>query len=686
MNSVEKVVNFEKAQRQRELLSDKTFEEIFAVNDPEERNEKIQYYRNLSNTPDYKCKTKFEKKLKQKLAELSCDQKIKNTYIFESVELDIGSYFVDNTGIKDAFGKVVCQQIVYVSSIYKNINTLSQKIELKFKNNFGWQTRVVDRAKAIDKNKIKDEANFGIDMSNPTGLSAYLNYLLINNEDIIPYKKAVTRLGWIEYETVNKKTGDSIIKKDFIPYDDSIVFDGGENFKNYYDSVKKPKGDYEIWRKNCLEFRNNITVRLAMDASFASPLLEITGSLPFVMLLYGKTGKGKTVTLQVAASIWGNPANDKLVNSLDSTKNFVYRTMGFYHSIPCFFDELQLYSGDKDKLAMTMCQGIDRGKADKVEGNKEKETWKNSAILSGEETISNSNSGGGTLNRLIEINIDTESNGQSLFKGCKYAQNIEECKYASEIIAKNNYGFAGKLFIDFIRNLGKDKIFQIYQKRFSELKALNISEDKQISAMANILLADDIVNMFMFQEKPLTASDVQRFLFDKKEIDKSERAYDYFIGKVAKNQSYFIKRYETKTTNQPGLDSIEGRREFWGIMTDYGITILRVQFDEIMEAKGFSPKKILSDWAQKGYIELASDGKYNIRTTIKELGGGRTNFIKVLPRKEDKNIQDTLNGNEQLMSKLKKKVQEGQKLNHDDYTKQFALDDLKDLVEFNEFD
>ena len=666
MNNIEKIINFEKVQRQQELLSDKTFNEIFSINNLEERNKKIQYYKTLSNSPDYKCKIKFEKKLKQKIAEISVNEQVKNTYIFESMELDVGTYFIDGKRIKDAFGKIICQQVIYVSAIYKNINTSSQKIELKFKNNFGWQIRVIDRAKAIDKNKLKEEANFGIDMSNPSGLAEYLNYLLINNEQTIPYKKAITHLGWIEYEGANEQTGAVIIQKDFIPYDDNIVFDGGENFRNYYDAVKKPKGDYEIWRKNCQEFRKNIAVRMAMDASFASPLLELTGSLPFVMLLYGKTGKGKTVTLQVAASIWGNPANDKLVNSLDSTKNFVYRTMGFYHSIPCFFDELQLYSGDKDKLAMTMCQGIDRGKADKIEGNKEKETWRNSAIISGEETISNSSSGGGTLNRLIEINIDAESNGESLFKGCKYSDGIEECKYASEVIAKNNYGFAGKIFIDYIRNLGKTEIFKMYQKRFNELKTLNISEDKQLSAMANILLADDILNGFMFNEKTIKIEDVKKFLFEKKEIDKSERAYDYFIEKVAKNQEWFIKKLD----NGYDLDDIAGKREFWGMITKYEIMILRTQFDEILEAKGFPVKKTLSDWAQKGYIQLSSDGKYNIRTTLKGIAGGRVNFIKILPRKEE-NEAKIENGNDYLNPSLQEKVKNGEQCEISDFDETF---------------
>ena len=70
---------------------------------------------------------------------------------------------------------------------------------------------------------------------------------------------------------------------------------------------------------------------------------------------------------------------------------------------------------------MCLAQGIDRGKANKDGGTKAKETWKNAAILTGEDSISETNSGGGTLNRLIEINVDEQ---EELYSDCPGASAI----------------------------------------------------------------------------------------------------------------------------------------------------------------------------------------------------------------------------------------------------------------------
>lgn len=629
-----KVITFNRAQKQQELLSDKTFEEIFSISDTAERHKKIEELRQKSISAEYRCKSKFEKKLKQKEQEYSLNTDLQNTYIFEELELNIGNYYIDGKSIQKN-GKIISQQLIYPSAIYQNVSTGSQKVELKFKCQSKWETRVIERAKCIDKNRIKEEANFGLDMSNASGLAEYINYLLINNEHIIPYKKAVTHLGWNSHEFINEK-GELETKTEFLPFDINTVFDGDSAYLDGYNAIRYPKGDFEKWKENVAEFRKNIVIRLTTDCSFASSLLKLTGSLPFVFLIYGRTGKGKTVALQIGASIWGDPSYEKLINNLDSTKNSEYKTMAFYHSIPSFFDELQLYTGDKNLLVMILCSAKERSRLNKDGGAQKKGTWNNCALLSGEETISNSGSGGGVINRLIEVDIDDVLNGGSLFSKTKLSGKIEPCKYASEFIAKKNYGHAGREFIKFIKELGQEKIFDMYQERFDELKAFNISEDKQIGSMANILLADDIVNMFMFNEERLKAEDVKRFLFSKEEIDPSEKAYNYLWGEITKNMSCFVKKDDT---GKNGVidENIEYKREFWGLATPYYILILRTQLDKILQQDKnncFNPKKMLGDWSRKGYIELNSEGKFNIRTTVKALGGGATNFIKLLPKKE----------------------------------------------------
>lgn len=510
--------------------------------------------------------------------------------------------------ITDDKTKVVSKQLIYPSALITHLINETEKVELTYKVLDKWKTIIVDKEVISNKNKIISLANHGVYVtsSNNTLLVNYLNDVIIMNQAKIPKKKSVSHVGWIN--------------GNFIPYTGNIIFDGETSYKPYYEALVKSKGDYDLWKENISKFRENLIVRLIIDASFASVLLELTGSLPFVTLIYGKTGKGKTVTLQVAASVWGNPANDRLINSLDNTANFLYRTMGFYHSIPGFFDELQLYKEKQGKSRLVMClaQGIDRGKADKDGGNKAKETWKNAALLTGEDSISDTNSGGGTLNRLIEINVDEFSNG-NLFNDCAYAS----------AIAQENYGFAGREFIDFINKMGKVKINEIYREKLEEVKALNKTAGKQASSMANILLADEILNMIMFKEKRLTAEDVKEFLFAKDEIDISERAYDYIMGEIAIHNSCFVDLNNKGDNNEEY--KAKSKREFWGGIDSTEIFILKTQFEKILKAQGFNYNKTTKDWARSGYLIKNNNGRNVHQTTVATIRG---DYIKL--RKTDK--------------------------------------------------
>ena len=48
--------------------------------------------------------------------------------------------------------------------------------------------------------------------------------------------------------------------------------------------------------------------QIYLAASFASALLEPLGALPFIVNLWGETGKGKSVNLMLAASVWAEPS------------------------------------------------------------------------------------------------------------------------------------------------------------------------------------------------------------------------------------------------------------------------------------------------------------------------------------------------------------------------------------------
>ena len=116
-----------------------------------------------------------------------------------------------------------------------------------------------------------------------------------------------------------------------------------------------------------------------MASSFASPLVERLGILPFVVHVWGGTGAGKTVGIMAAMSVWGNPEIGKLVRSMNATQVSLGRTASFLHSVPFAGDELQTIKSrwdNYDQLIMFLTEGIDRGRGKAYGGIEELKQWR----------------------------------------------------------------------------------------------------------------------------------------------------------------------------------------------------------------------------------------------------------------------------------------------------------------------
>ena len=475
-------------------------------------------------------------------------------------------------------------------AILKNNETNEELVKCAFLNRGKWNDFVIPRETIVNNGKITKLANRGVDVTSDSSklLVAYIRDLLNHNK--IVELESTSKMGW------NKNNS-------FLPYDEDIEFDGEDNFKIAFKSLHS-KGDYNKWLEQVKKDRNNnIPLKLIMATSFASPLLYLLHRQSFVTLLWGKTGGGKTVAGRIAMSIWGDSEKGKLMLSMNNTTNFYYRAAEFFNHLPVFFDGLQTYTGNINKLIMSLTEGIDRGKATVDVGIQKPRYWNNSFIFTGEESASNINSGGGTLNRLIEIYIaeDVIKNG------------IETCNVINE-----NYGHAGQKFIDFLKKISKDDLHKKFMEKYENLMSYDTTEQKQAINMAMLLLADDLACECIFKEDPLKAKDVLKYMFTKKEIDNTERAYDFFLDECAANKSKF------------NVNTDYG--EFWGIKDNYQITIISQKLREILEKKDFSYNKIIKGWAEKGYIEKNADGKY---TASLSKNGIKARYIIVKIVKEE---------------------------------------------------
>lgn len=467
------------------------------------------------------------------------------------------------------------QQILPVG-LTENIETGEQKYDIAFSvrrnGRFMWKDIKVEPAVCCSKTKIVTLSNLGVVVNDQKAknLVNYISDMYRINEDHLPVTKAVSHFGWIG--------------KQFFPYVNDIVFDGDNAQAKTVQAVGS-HGTFEVWQKECMEYRKNLFVRLLMDASLASALIKKINCLCFVLHLWGASGTGKTVAFMVAASIWGIP--DELILSVDSTLNYCTSRAALMKSIPVFVDETQLSRGSLEKLIYAMTEGKERGRLSRNSSEKDRKTWENVSFFNGEQPIVGEQSGAGAVNRVIELEID-----QPLFT---------DFTHVLETVRENN-GQAGEMFVRYIQGIPDTELVRRHKELCQKLSILAQSTGKQVQSLACILLADQLAGECLFPgEKAVDLLEGVGFLKRETEVSQAERAYQFIIDWIAANENLFNPMYGNRILGKVAEDSC---------------LFNQTELSAVLEESGFNFDAVKKEWAAAGYLERSSDGKYAIRTTV----------------------------------------------------------------------
>lgn len=592
-----------------DLISTELFEHLLSIKDGFEHQQAVT--RCISRARELKVTNDFNSNFKQykiKLAKGSSTSNGRKTdFIEQPIELNCGDWIADGFGVKrsklnvnngDYTTEVASPIPILPTEIIENVDSNVEKIRLAYYKN-GWKSIVCERATTASNNRIIELANVGIEVNSENSklLVKYIADCVSLNLAVLPRYKAISRLGWID--------------KQFMPYDKDIKFDGEKENKYLFESICT-KGSYKAWVNYMLPLRENIYLRLQMAASFASPIIEKVNGLPFVFHLWGGTGTGKTVGLMTAMSIWGNPRMGKTVRTMNMTTNSMLSTAAFLCNLPFAGDELQTIKSrweNYDTLIMKITEGIDRGRMS-YDKNNEIKSWKCSFLFTGEEPCTKAESGGGVHSRVIEIEC---------------IQPVVENGNAVVNFINENYGYAGVEYINSIRN---ENLLSQFTEIFNEIIQKCDTTEKQAMATAYMLLGDRMAGKYIFKgEKPLSIADIKPYLKSVKEVDVTERAYDFVINLIARN----INRFKAN-------DFGEINGEIWGRVEDDFVFINKDILSKEMSAEGFEFDAVKSKWAEKGYIEKNTVGRY-IHT--KHLYGIRTKCIKINIANNDNENMET---------------------------------------------
>lgn len=560
-----------------------------------------------SRAQELNVKTQFNKlyrSYKQELKKQELTMADRPSYLtdFEGEPtLRCGRWIANDSGVwmlGESGRMIACYHPIYPSRILINAETNTCKVEIRFKVRGKWKSMFADRRVIASKSSIIALADSGVQVTseNANLLVQYLAEVEALNEDDVKEQTSTSRLGWI---------GNT-----FMPYGTDVVFDNEQNLVSLFNSIKSV-GNRQLWYDTVSDIRRKgkIEALMYIAASLASVLVEPCGALPFIVDLWGETGKGKTVALMVATSIWADPNEGAYMTDAKATTTAMEIRLNILNSLPMTLDDMaqikNQYDEDFSELVYRWCAGKGRDRSNVNLGLNKLTSWHNCILTNAEHSLVTETMQGGAINRIIDIEM---GDGYIFENGNEIAD-----------IMRNNYGYCGREFVEQVQLLGFEAIREIQRgyvvkiKEYAESQSVE-KEEKQILPMSIILTADEIAEKYLFKDGVrLDIPTCCDLLKNRGEVSEHKRAYEYLKETIAGNRFRF--------NNEP-----ESTTEQWGsfMNSDRYAIIVSKQFDRIMKEAGFQTKAFLS-WAKKhGVVQTDTEGKTRKNARI---GGIQTKCV-----------------------------------------------------------
>ncbi|RIM27986.1 DUF927 domain-containing protein [Staphylococcus cohnii] len=500
----------------------------------------------------------------------------------------------------------------YITERYKNVETGEFYYELEFED-AKRKYKLPVLARDITQGKYLVElASKGLEVTqNEAGnLVQYLSFYRRFNK--IPDYDVATRLGNINGHFISPYEED---QKD----NQYKIFNADKGYQALIDAFET-KGSVEDYINGVFKpIKDNPMVMMMFYSSLASVLLKDFDVDPFVSEISGRTSSGKTFTLKICASIWGNR---KLVTEWNATNVSVERMASFLNSFPLIKDDTR--KADNPFRIPNIVYQFSGGQS-KGRGNSDRsidylEPWNNIMLSSGEVAIPDiAPDKAGVAGRVITLQDDPFPNTEKTEFG-DIAKAME-----------NNHGLLGKLFIKQYR-LDKNKYkssFESAVKYFMKQANGNEVMDRIARSFALLQITGEILNDIEgFEHDPYINVNKAHtsMMKNNKNIDKPKQLLEELLEKLNANRGRIA-------YNKYYHDNAE-------LMAIYKNEFLLVMTPTIKEMLGAEFNSTVKQWDERGYLETNNYGKqknitfagesqkgYAIKTTIiKELG---FNFEKI---------------------------------------------------------
>lgn len=505
-----------------------------------------------------------------------------------------GPFIADDDGIRlkkaDGTIETVCQHPIMPTCTITDIETGTSKTRLWYRTYDGEHFIWVDSVCLGSQKSIiaLRGRNIDVDSSSAPLFIRYLKAVCMSptNYSALQAKHGVSHCGYVDsgYST-------------FVPYSEEYEYSGPESQQALYDAISNPGGsrDEQYALINSLRSGHTPIIKIALAASLGSILLYPLGPNPFFLHIWADKGAGKTVLLQLAASLWADPSGrGHYIKNYHATSAGMEAMDAFLQALPLCLDESTLADKSKlDDIIYAHCEGADKLRSTKECIARKGRSWCNICISTGERPLTDESSNGGAKVRVVSLN----GTGQRFFGSAVQAGIV-----ANKV--KRHYGWIGRDFVAALPN-HLEEASHLYQMFLSQLIEKGY-DDKQACAAAVCLVADTLASKYVFRDSDnrlqLTVDDIAQYLDTPLASSAAYRTALWLRDLVAANQAHFM------SSNGSVPDTLT----VWGRIGDDGYTLINRSILKTEMAKANMPlnPEAFAAWArQQGIIVPDSQGK-----------------------------------------------------------------------------
>lgn len=524
---------------------------------------------------------------------------------------------------------------VYISALLRDMSTGQQHFRVEWRlPNGEWENTEIERGAAMDARKVVSHASKGCPISS-SDASAFVDYFKafveINHEQL-PVARLTSHMGWQgENHELGFVAGSNFIRPDGMIVntvtserlrpdmwsDDTVIFKGADTGDHAKSKSITGKGTLEGWKEAVAPIAKYARPLLGLYASFVPPLLEILKCPNFIVSYGSSTTKGKTTSLRIAASAWGQASESDpsgFINTWDNTAVAIERHMALMNFLPVMVDETQRAKNPaviKDCI-YKMAQGQGRGRGS-IKGLAATSHFRGVMFSSGEAPITSYTQDGGTRTRVIECTRPPFTPDPVGVTG-PLIQKLE-------IELAKHHGTAGPAFVSFlIKNRDKwSEITDLYTDVWQQISTRIVRDHRtgeEVRAGAEVgriakyaaaicvaaSLAHEALALPWTYKDPVAElwSEIIEGLSD---AAGHARALEEIYQWASANQGSFFGRHET-----PTYHAVRPMGQSWFGKWEPGeawdrICVLPRNAREVLEKAGYHANGIFRAWRDNGWTE-----------------------------------------------------------------------------------